>query len=228
MRFSIVATSLVCAAIVLTSLAGCGGGSQEPNTPNAKASVELTPMEELKAIPKDLDAEVASLTKPVDDVQAIIDDLTNLPKKHGLTAAELMGMAKATFDNGKVEVKLNADVSAEAKAEVEATLNKLNATVTALKATPDKVAALTTKAVAATAKVPVLATKISTSASVTVSNPFGSAEGKAKAQAELDSVKQVQADVTKSIEDVQGKITGIPAMATGALAKLTASFAAGT
>jgi len=220
---------LVLSSLVLgLSVIACGGGSEEPKTPADKASAQVSPMEELQAIPKDLDAEVASLTKPVDDVQSIIDDLGAFPKKHGMAAADVMGMAKATFDNGKVEVNLKADVAAEAKAELEALLKRLNDTVIALKATPDKVAALTAKATTAAAKVPVLATKVSSSASVTVANPFGSADAKAKAQAEIDSVQKVQADTSKSISDLQAKVTGIPQMATAALAKLTASFAAGT
>jgi len=40
-------------------------------------------------------------------------------------------------------------------------------------------------------------------------------------------VKQVQADAMKSINDVQAKLAGIPAIATRALAKASASFAAG-
>jgi prefoldin subunit 5 len=226
MRKNLLATSTLCLA---TALAACGGGNAEdPKTPAAKASIELTPMEELKAIPADLNAEVASLTKPIDDVQSIVDELGALPKKHGLTAADVMGLAKGTFENGKVEVSLKGDVSAAAKADVEATLKKLSATVTALKATPEKVTSLTTKVAAATAKVPVLASKVTASATATVSNPFGNADAKAKAKAEMDSVQKVQADVTKSVSDIQGKLTGIPAMATTALAKLTASFAAGT
>lgn len=157
-----------------------------------------------------------------------MNEIGNLPKKHGLTAAEIMGMAKATSDSGKVEVSFKADVAADVKADVEDSLKKLAATVAALKATPEKVAGLTKKVAAATAKVPLLATKVTTSASVTMSNPFGDASAKAKAQADLDAVKSVQADVTKSIEGVQGKIGTIPAMATDALAKLTASFAAST
>ena len=209
-------------------LTGCGGNSEEPNTPASKNAKSQEPMEELKAIPTELDAEVAAITKPIDDVQSVIDEIGALPKKHNLDAKAVMAMAKGTFDNGKVEVTLDANTPAAAKADVEAALKKLNDAVISLKATPEKVTALTKHAVAATAKVPVLATKISTTATATVSNPFASAEGKAKAQADIDGVKKVEADVSKSISDVQAKLTGIPAMATGALAKISASFAAGT
>lgn len=227
MRHTLLAVSILSG---LTFLAGCGGGAakgEDPKSPSAKASIDLAPMDELKAIPVDLNAEVAALTKPVDDMQAAIDELGALPKKHGLAAAELMGMAKATFDSGKVEVKLKADVAADAKADVEASLKKLAGAVTALKSTPDRVAALTTKVAAATAKVPVLASKVTATATAASANPFGSADAKAKGTADLANVKQVQADAMKSISDVQAKLAGIPAIATKALAKASASFTAG-
>jgi len=227
MRQNLLAISLFSG---LTFLVACGGGAasgEDPKSPSAKASIDVSPMDELKAIPVDLNAEVAALTKPVDDMQAAIDELGALPKKHGLAAAEIMGMAKGTFDNGKVDLKLKADVGAEAKADVEASLKKLAGAVTALRATPDKVASLTTKIASATAKVPVLASKITATATAASSNPFGSADAKAKGTADLANVKQVQADAMKSISDVQAKLAGIPAIATKALAKASASFTAG-
>lgn len=161
-------------------------------------------------------------------MQSVLDDLAKLPQKHGLKATDIASMAKATFDSGKVSVTLDADVGAEAKADVEASLTKLAEAVTALKSTPDRVAALTKKTAAATARVPILASKITASATATVSNPFGDAAGKAKAQADLDGVKQVQADVMKSVSEVQTKIVELPKLATNALAKLSASFSGAT
>ena len=214
----------------LAFLVGCGSGAAkggDPKSPSAKASVELAPMDELKAIPANLDAEVAALTKPVDDIQTAIDEIGALPKKHGLAAAEIMGMAKATFDSGRVELKLKADVGADAKADVEASLKKLAGAVVALKSTPDRIAALTTKMTTTMAKVPVLASKVTATATAASANPFGSADAKAKGTADLANVKQVQEDAMKSIRDVQAKLGGIPAIATKALAKASASFVAG-
>jgi uncharacterized protein YicC (UPF0701 family) len=206
-------------------LVGCGGGNgEEPKTAQAKASLELAPIDELKSIPKDLEAEMTAITRPIDEVQAIVDDLGKLPAKLKLNKSQLVALAKASFDNGKVEVKLDMDLAAEAKAEVEAYLKRIAAVVADLKATPDKVAGLTKKVASATARVPVLATKVTASATATVSNPFGDASAKAKAQADLDGVKKAQEDVMKSVNDIQGKVAGIPEMATNALAKLTASF----
>ncbi len=206
-----------------STLVACGGGATGTAKTSA-AAVELTPMEELQQIPKDLDKDIAELTKPIDEAQAVADEIGALPKKHHISAGDMAAMSKATFDNGKVEVKVNGDVSAEAKAEIEATLKKLAHVVTELKATPGKVTALGEKLVKATAKVPLLATEITSKATMTVSNPFSGAESKAKANVELSSVSKVQGEVSKSISDAQSKITSIPGLATGALTKLGASF----
>ena len=204
----------------------CGGSSD--SKPAASAKADVTPLQELQGIPKELNDGVADLTKPIDDTQSVIDQIGALPKKYGFTAGDMAAMCKATINDGTVDVKVNGNVSDDAKAEIKAALEKLKGVVAGLKATPTKVAALTKTAVADTAKVPVLATRVTTEATATSANPFGSADSKAKAKADLDSVKQVQADVNKSITDVQAKITGIPAMATDALAKLTASLTAGS
>src|SRR5512140_1829190 len=220
--------SIVVAMALGLSVVGiaCGGSNKEAASAES-TKADLTPMDELKGIQSDLDADVKSLTKPIEDTQAVIDKLTSMPKRLGLSAGAVMGMAKGTMDNGKVEVKVDGNVTAEAKAELEATLKELNDIVVALKATPDKVAAMTKKLATVTAKVPLLATKISTSATATMSNPFGSADGKAKAKADLDNLEKVKADVNASVSEAQKKITGIPALATGALGKLTAAITTG-
>lgn len=221
-----VATALFASSVCVTACGG-GAGGEEPETPNAKASADVSAIDELKAIPKDLDAEVASLTKPIDDVQSIIDDVTSLPKKYGINAGDAMRMARATIDSGKIEVKVKGNLSAEAKAEIESVLTRLKDVVAGLQAIPEKAKALGVKVVATTAKVPVLATKVASSASFTAASPWSSAESKAKAKADIESVKQIQADVTKSVNDVQAKVTGVPALATTALTKLTKAFAGG-
>lgn len=202
---------------------GCGGGAKAAGAKSAQA--EISPMEELKSIPKDLDGEIAALTKPIDEVQIVIDDVTSIPKRHGISAGDMAAMCKVAFDNGTVQFKANGDVSAEAKQEIEAALTRLAGVATALKATPSKVTALGKRIVTSTAKLPVLAARVTTEATVTASNPFGSSENKAKAKADLDGVAQVRADVTRSISEAQSKIVELPAQATGALGKLGASFA---
>jgi hypothetical protein len=216
---------LLFASIFALSTAACGGSKQEAKDPSL-TQADLTPMQQLEAIPTELDAEAKAMTKPIDDAEGAINDLTSLPKKHKIDAGQLMSMARATMDGGRVDVKLDGNVSAEAKAEVEAALKRLGEVTAGLKAVPARAAALTKRCVEATAKLPVLATKISTEASVKAANPFAGAETKAKAQAEMQSVQKVQADVNAKINEVQAKVTGIPALATTALAKMGTSFAA--
>lgn len=210
-------------ALGLGSITGCGGSGEAKSPSGEKA--EVSSLEELQAMPKEINAELSALTKPIDDVGAVIEQLTSIPKRHGINAGELASLAKATFDNGTVKVELKGDVSAEAKAEVEAALNKLKDVVAQLKAVPEKAAAMTPKLAAATAKIPVLATKVSTGATLAISSPFANGETKAKANGDLAAVKTAQAEASKAVSDAQAKITGIPAMATGALGKLGASFA---
>jgi len=210
-------------ALVLGGVTGCGGGGEAKSPSGEKA--EVSALEELQAMPKEINAELTALTKPIDDAAEVIEQLTSIPKRHGINAGELASMAKGTFDNGTVKVELKGDVKAEAKAEVEAALNKLKTVVAGLKAIPEKAAAMTPKLVAATAKIPVLATKVSTGATLAVSSPFASGETKAEANGDLAAVKTAQADASKAVSDAQAKITNIPALATGALGKLGASFA---
>ena len=224
MRRSFFVFSVVCGLALVAQ--GCGGSGQEAKSADS-AKAEQTAMDELKSIPKDLNTDVADLTKPIDDTQAIVDEFTSMPKRLGITADDMRAMAKATITNGTVEVKVSGNVTAEAKAEIEASLKKLQGVLAALKATPEKVATLTKKIVTVSAKVPVLATRVTSEATVKVGNPFASADVKASAKADLDSVKTVQASIDKSVSDTQAKVTGIPALATGALGKLTATFAGG-
>lgn len=222
---------LVSSLVVGLSLAAFGCAHNNKDTSTAETTkADLSPIEELKAIPDDLDASVKDIMKPIDDTQSVIDQVTSLPKRYKLNAKDVMGMASASVQSGQVNVNFDAKatVADDAKAEVTAALTKLTDIVTGLKATPDKVAALGKKLATVSAKVPVLATRVTSESTVTLSNPLASADAKAKAQANIDGVKQIQGTVQASIKDTQAKISGIPAMATTALGKITAAFAGAT
>ena len=198
--------------------------AKSPDSVESDESPSQSPMEDLQAIPIELSAQVANLTKPIDDVQTVIDQLTSIPKRYGLDAADMLAMAKATVESGEVNVTVPADVSDDARAEIETALGTLKGTVGALKATPDRVASLMSSIATDSARVPELAAKVTVSATAAAANPFGGADTKAKAQADVQKVKQVVADVMKVVRDTQAKIVGIPAMATGALTKLMAAL----
>jgi hypothetical protein len=74
----------------------------------------------------------------------------------------------------------------------------------------------------------VLASKVTASATVTASSPFGDADTKAKAKADLESIKTIQANVMRTVSGAQAKLADIPATATSVLAKASASFASGS
>ena len=206
--------------------AACGGskGGKDGETA-AEAEVDISAIDQLKGLSTELQVGVDEMMQPITDSEAVVDQITSLPDRLDLDAQALMAMASATLENGTVEISTDLDLTAEARAEVEAVLTKLQAIVDGLKATPERAKALTAKAATAMAQVPVLATKVTTSAQAKLANPLGSAESKAQAQADIEAVAQIKGDVETQIADVQNKIAGIPAMATEALAKLTASFA---
>ncbi len=201
--------------------------AKSPDSVESDESPSQSPMQQLQTIPVELSAQVANLTKPVDDMQKVIDQLTSLPKRYGIDRADMIAMAKATVESGEVTVTLPEDVSDDAKAEIATALETLKGAVGALKATPDRVASLMSGIATESAKVPELAAKVTVSATAAAANPFAGAEAKAKAQADVQKVKQVVADVMKVVSDTRAKIVGIPEMATGAMAKLMAALNGG-
>ena len=218
-------TVLWLAIVACVLPAGCGGGQKKTRTDGAE--VELTAMQQLQAVSTDLQAGVDRLMAPINETQRIIDHITAMPGRLGIDAGSLMGMCKSSFQSGQLDFDANISAAAEVQAEVMGVLARLNHIVAELKATPQKVTALGQQAVEATAKVPLLATQVATSANVTLANPFSSAEDKAQAQADMNAVNQVKGEVMTKISEIQAKVTGIPAMATEALAKLGAAFAVG-
>jgi chromosome segregation ATPase len=206
----------------------CGGSDSAKSDTTAASAASHTPMEQLKELPKSLHAELETMTKPLDDLEATIDTLTKFPEKHHVDAASIMALAKARVDGNKLEVSADLKLDEAARAELDTALARLDAVVAGLKATPEHAVALGKKLVTTTAELPVLATRITTEANVKLSNPFAGAEAKASASKEIQEVTQVQADVKKEIDTAQAKVTELPALATKALGKLAVSFSGGS
>lgn len=219
-------TTAIMSVLLFIALAACGGSKAEGDTAG-EAKVELSGIQKLEKLSADLQAGVDQLMQPITDTQWVVDQVTSLPARLNLDAKSLLGMAKATMDSGSISISADLNLAAEAQAEVQALLERIQAIVAGLQATPERVKILTAQAGAAIAQVPVLAMGITTSAQAKLANPLASAESKAQAQADLSAVVNVQAGVEAQIQDVQNKIMGIPALATEALAKLAASFAGG-
>ncbi len=64
--------------------------AKSPDSVESEESPSQSPMEELQSIPVELNAQVADLTKPIDDVQKVIDQLTSIPKRYGIDAADMV------------------------------------------------------------------------------------------------------------------------------------------
>lgn len=209
------------AALTVLPVAGCGGGHGK----GGDSAADKTAIEQLKDIPVQLDTEVNKLMAPIDGIQGLLDEISGLPAKTGLNAKDIMGQVNAVLAGAPAPTLEGAQASA--KTELDTLVAKVKQFKDDLTATPERVTSLAGTCAAMTAKLPVLATQITTETGVIAANPFASAEDKAKAKADAASVAQIQSEVTAKIGDTQGKITGIPAKAVEALAKLTAALAGG-
>jgi hypothetical protein len=204
--------------------AACGGGKGEAKSSD-DAKDKAPAIDQLKGLSVDLQGQLDALMAPINEVDALVAQITSMPARLKLNASELMGMFKATADGGQVQLSANIEADAMAKAEVEGVLAKLKGIVDGLKAIPENTKLLAAKAGEALVKVPTLGVAAQSQLTVKASNPFAKPEEKAQAQADLQSLAQIQTDVQGTIQSVQQKVMELPALATSALAKLTASFA---
>jgi hypothetical protein len=212
--------------VFAVAVAACGGSKGEAKgSADAQAQAEVPAMDQLKFISTDLQANLNALMAPINEVDALIGQITSMPQRLNLNAKALMGMCKATLDNGQIQIAADFNADAAVRAEVEGVLMRLKAIVDGLKAMPQNAQALTVKAGSAIVAVPAIGTKITAESTMKLNNPFGKPEVKAQAQADLQSLAQVQADVQATVSQVQQQVMGLPAMAAGALAKLAAAFA---
>lgn len=215
--------SLLALCVVIALPLGCNKKDKGTENPDEAADSDVDPLDELKSIPDQIQAEIDMVLQPINDVDVVIDQVTTMPDRLGVDAAALRGLAKASLENGSVSVDL--DVSAEVKGEIEAVLQTVQGIATGLKETPERVTAATKNIVALGAKATALVGKLQAKYQAKLSNPFTKAEEKAAIQAELDMVIKLDADIKGIVADAKATVTGLPAKGTEALAKLTAAFA---
>jgi hypothetical protein len=187
----------------------------------------LSSMDQLRGLAAGLEGQLNALMAPINEVDTMVTYVAEMPGRLGIDAGSLLSSAKATMDSGQISLSADLTSDAAVRAEIENVFLRLRWIVDGLKALPDNAQALAVKVGEALVKVPVLASKVTAEANVKAANPFAKPEVKAQAQADLQSLAQVQTDVRSSIQQVQQQIAGLPGLATQALAKLTASFAGG-
>jgi hypothetical protein len=212
-------------AVLAAAPMACNKKDKASKNPDETAETEGDPLEELKSIPTQIQAEVDGVLKPITDVDVVVEAFTSMPSRLGIDANGLRGMAKASFDGGQVSI--DASMSAEAKAEVEALLATVKGIGSGLKETPERAAVATKNIVALGAKAVALAAKVTPKLQAKLSSPFTKADEKVKVQADLAAVATIKADIQGTVSEAKSTVMGIPAKGTEALAKLTAAFAGG-
>jgi hypothetical protein len=216
---------LLLSVALAAPLAGCSKKDKGTADPDAAAEVEVDPLDELKSIPDQVQAEVDLVLQPITDVDVVIDQVTSMPQTLGVDAASLRGLAQASFEGGEISVDL--DITAEAKAEVEAVLLKVQGIATGLRETPERVKTATGNIVALGTKATGLVTKLTAKYQAKLSNPLLKADAKVQIQADLDAVLKLDADIKATVGDAKATVTSLPSKGKEALVKLTAAFSGG-
>ncbi len=213
----LVALVLASVPVVVT---GCGGTPDAAN--GGDAAGDKSPLDELKAMNDDTQKQIDALLQPVTDVDDIVKQVDELPKKHAkVKAADLKKMLKTACDGGEVDVTA---VDADGKEDVVALGAKVKAVCTGIKTTPEKVQALVAGMPAKLAQIPVLVGKAQASLTVKANSPFGNAEEKTKAKADLADLEKIKTDTMSKFEDAKKKLTDLPGKAKDASVKLTATL----
>ncbi len=218
-------SALLVLCVLTAAPLGCKKNDKGTDNPDEAAQEDADPMAELQAIPEKIQAEIDLVLQPINDVDVVIDQLTSIPTRYGLNAADLTAMASAKMDGGTVSVEI--DVDADAKAEIETMLTTIEGIVIGLKETPKRAKDATGNLIALGAKAAGIATKLQASLQGKLANPLLKAEKKAEVQAELDLVIKFNADIKASIDDAKTTVMSVPQKGTEALAKITSALAGG-
>ena len=216
------------AALTLPAVTGCANKDKGTENPEASDS-DADPLVELQSIPDQIQAEVDMVLQPINDVDVVIDQVTSMPQTLGIDAGSLKAMAAASLsakaEDGELSLTADLDIAADAKAEVDEVLLKVQGIATGLRQTPERAKTATTNIVALGANATALVGKLTAKYQAKLSNPMLKAEKKAEIQAELDIVIKLDADIKAVVNDAKTTVTELPSKGKEALVKLTAAFA---
>lgn len=207
-----------------TPLVGCKKDGETEN-PDGAEEGDQDPMEELKAVPADIQAEIDMVMQPIADLEQLMADIETAPERLEISMADLKGMVSASYENGSVEISADLDITAEARAELEAMLETASNIAAQLKAVPDTAVTASTNIVSHGARAVTLATKVSSK--LTAKVKFAAGEEKAALEQQIQDVANIKAEVEGSIEDAKATVMSLPDKAVEVGANFTASLAAG-
>ena len=234
---------LLLSVALASPLTACKKNDKGTDNPDDASESDVDPLEELKSIPDQVQAEVDVVLQPINDVDVVIDQIAAMPGEMGIDAASLTAMAKASLEgaasasaeNGEISIEIDAaataDVAAEAKAEVEAKIKEvlvtINGIIVGLRATPERVKTATTNIVGLGTKGAALVTTLTGKLQAKLANPLLKADAKLKLQADLDLVIKLDADIKATVADAKATVGELPSKGKEALVKITAAFAGG-
>jgi hypothetical protein len=220
--------------LTLLTLPLAAGGCEKKNkdkaeTENPDNAEGGDPVEELKAIPDRIQAEIDGLLKPIDDAEKLMADIETMPERYKLSAADFKGMVQANFaiTEAGAEIEISADlkVAEDAVAELKATIQQLKDIKVGLETTPDRVVVATENIVKIGADAVALALEVIPSLTAKAKVAMG--DKKAEIEAQIAEVTSLKDQIPQLVEEAKGKLTEIPPRAAEVGAKFTTSFAAG-
>ena len=220
--------------LTLLTLPIAVGGCEKKNkdkaeTENPDNAEGGDPVEELKAIPDRIQAEIDGVLKPIDDAEKLMADIETIPERYKLSPADFKSMVQANFavTEAGAEIQLSADlqIAEDAVAELKATIQQLKDIKVGIETTPDRVALATENIVKIGADAVALALEVIPSLTAKAKVAMG--DKKAELEAQIAEVTALKDQIPQLVEEAKGKLTEIPPRAAEVGANFTASFAAG-
>jgi len=214
-------------ALPLT-VGGCAGEKAEKSE-NPDSADAGDPIDELKAIPDRLQAEIDGVLAPLTDAETLMGELESIPERYSLSAADFKAMVQANFavttEGAAVELNADLSIAADAQAELIATIQQLKDIKIGLETTPQRAKIAVENIVAIATDAVTLSTKVI--GSLTAKAKVAMGDKKAEIEAQIQEVTALKDQILTQIEDAKGQLTEIPARAAEVGANFSASFAAG-
>ncbi|MFO7561931.1 MAG: hypothetical protein R6X02_04765 [Enhygromyxa sp.] len=215
-------------ALPLT-VGGCDKKDKGEKTENPDKAEGGDPLEELKAIPDRIQAEIDGVLKPIDDAEQLMGELETIPERYSLTAADFKGMVQANFavteEGAEIELSADLSIAEDAKAELMATIQQLKDIKVGVETTPERIAIATENIAQIGADAVKLAAEVIPSLQAKAKVAMG--EKKAEIESQIQEVMALKDQIPQLVEDAKSQLTEIPPRAAEVGANFSASFAAG-
>ncbi len=222
-RFSKLLLSCMLLGSVAIVPTGCGGGGGGGSlTPPAAPEYE-NPYDELKDMPAQIDAQIKWVTEPVDEAHAVGNEFKNLAAELDLSADQITALGTASFKDGKFEVSADLNIEGEAKAKLEAQLEKISKVAADLKTIPKRATKVTMGLGKYPLKVPGMAKKATAHLKAELEAAAG--EAKAEIEGKLSGVVDLQAEIIAKAKGSIDTVKGLPASSAEDIKQLGLAFA---